>query len=467
MVDNKRSDLTPKGIKGVISNVEIFQLLQMICVGNTPLKVKAVSENGEGVFFVKDGHVLHAATNQKDGEAAFFEIALWDNVVFEIIPCQVNNVPRTIFKPWEYLALESARVKDESSKGKLIHVLIVDDSAFFAKQLKKLIEEDPEFVVVGIASNGEEAIGYMEDEVVDVVTLDAFMPTMPGDTTLKHLMIRYSVPVVVISAFLEGSSDLLFDFLRLGAVEVLPKPKNRRGDQEEYGRVLRSILKKASKAKMENFRLWKPESIKQVSRFVEVSGRRDFLVIVGMEGSYMDWFRLPLGNLLSTGYVGGFSRMDREFLPVFSELLVNYKGFGVKTFIEEKGDQKLEIGTFNIFHAYSSYSIEETEDGEYKASVLGQEIQSLMWKDPLEENILRFLKTIKDRFGILCLSGAEGFSDKWLETMFQYPVKWLLPSTDLLVFPQMVDSILKKASGRDVEVFQGNYQSLGNYWINI
>jgi Chemotaxis response regulator containing a CheY-like receiver domain and a methylesterase domain len=46
--------------------------------------------------------------------------------------------------------------------------LIVDDSAFFARQLKRIIEEDPEFVVVGVANNGEEAIGYMEDEIVDV-----------------------------------------------------------------------------------------------------------------------------------------------------------------------------------------------------------------------------------------------------------------------------------------------------------
>lgn len=466
-MEGKDSGSISKGLKGTISNIDISQLLQMVCVSDTPLMIKVTSEEREGVFYIKDGHVLHAHTGKKDGEEAFFEMALWDNVVFEIIPHSINDIPHTILKPWEYLALESARVKDESIKEQRIHVLIVDDSVFFARQLKRLIEDDPEFVVVGIASNGEEAIGYVEDEIVDVITLDAFMPVMPGDTTLKHLMIRYGIPVVVISAFLEGSADTIFDFLRLGAVDIFPKPKNRRDDQEEYGRMLRSVLKKASKAKIENFRLWKPGAITSREIAFSNSAALKFLAVVGLEGSYMDWFRLPFDNFLSVGYVSGFSGIDIEFLTSFSKLLVHYIGYGVKTFLgKEEGNVILSRDAINIFHANSVYHFEKL-DNSYKVMVLREDISKLTLKSVLEENLLRLVSLVRDKVGILCLSGAERFSDEWLETMFEYPVRWLLPSEDLLMFPQMAGSVLEKSAGRHVEIFQGTYEDIGNYWVGL
>lgn len=473
MVEHRSLETGSKGIKGTIANIDISQLLQIVRVSNTTLMIRAISEEKEGVFYLKDGHVLHASTYQKSGEEAFFEIALWDNVIFEIIPYSESDVPQTIFKPWEYLALESARIRDEAIRQKRIHVLIVEDSTFFAKNLKRLIEDDPEFIVVGIANNGSEAIEYLESEAVDVVTLDAFMPVMPGDTTLKHLMIRYGVPVVVVSGFIEGSTDTLFEFLRLGAIEVFPKPKNRRDNQEEYGRMLRSVLKKASKAKMERFRVWKPTISKPTFDINKESPDNNrILVIVGLEGSHTDWFRLPLDDFLAAGYVIGLSGMDKEFMPALSELISRYKGYKTKLFLEESNeDTLLQTGTVNILHAYSLYSFEKLEKG-YNISTPSQKIKKLELKDALEENLLKIANIRPDLLGILCLSGSEAFSDEWLETMLEYPVRWMFPPEEFLVFPQMADSVLRKAEyfrarGRHVEIFRGTYENIGNFWRNL
>jgi len=470
MAEEKRSDTTQKGLRGTISNVSISQLLQMVCVGQSPLMIRALCEGKEGVFYIKDGQVLHAITDQKTGEDAFLEIALWDDVLFEIVPC-VEDVPQTILKPWEYLALEAARIKDEYEKEKLIHVLIVDDSSFFARQLKRIIEEDPEFVVVGVANNGEEAIGYMEDEIVDVVTLDAFMPVMPGDTTLKHLMIRYSVPVVVVSAFLEGSTDILFDFMRLGAVDVCSKPQNRGEGLEQYGRTLRSILKKASKAKTDRFRRWKPESESsdEIFKFNEKYNKK-LLIIVGAEGSHMDWFRLPLWDFLSVGYVVCFSSMDKEFIPALAELVSKYKGCNVKVFSgKEQESIALNRKVLNFLYARSRWKFDVSGAEEYK--VLPDVVSQVDWREGVETAILDIVDLLHERLdiGILCLSGGDAFSDAWLDSMAERKVKWLLPPEDVLLFPDMVESVLKKFEHLNndkcnVCIVRGEYTYLGSAW---
>jgi two-component system chemotaxis response regulator CheB len=471
MTEEKRSDTTQKGLRGTISNVNVSQLLQMVCVGQSPLMIRAVCEGKEGILYIRDGQVFHAVTNQKTGEDAFLEIALWDDVVFEIVP-YVDDVPQTILKPWEYLALEAARIRDEYEKEKLIHVLIVDDSAFFARQLKRIIEEDPEFVVVGVANNGEEAIGYMEDEIVDVVTLDAFMPVMPGDTTLKHLMIRYSVPVVVLSAFLEGSTDVLFDFMRLGAVDVCSKPQNRGEGLEQYGRILRSVLKKASKAKTDRFRRWKPEAEDSDNEFSgELSeSNQKLLIIVGAEGSHMDWFRLPLWDFLSAGYVVCFSSMDKEFIPALAELVTKYKGCDVKVFSgKEQESIALDRKALNFLHARSRWKFDVSDTEEYK--VLPDVVSKVDWRECVETAILNIVDLLRERLeiGILCLSGGDAFSDAWLDSMVERKVKWLLPPEDVLLFPDMVESMLKKfdqlkSAGHNIHVIRGEYKYLGLAW---
>ena len=44
-----------------------------------------------------------------------------------------------------------------------LRVLVVDDSSFFQHRLKEIINEHPDLKVVGIASNGREAVDKADD----------------------------------------------------------------------------------------------------------------------------------------------------------------------------------------------------------------------------------------------------------------------------------------------------------------
>jgi hypothetical protein len=45
----------------------------------------------------------------------------------------------------------------------------------------------------------------------------------------------------------------------------------------------------------------------------------------------MDWFRLPLWDFLSAGYVVCLFSMDKEFIPALAELVTKYKGCDVES----------------------------------------------------------------------------------------------------------------------------------------
>jgi DNA-binding NarL/FixJ family response regulator len=61
-----------------------------------------------------------------------------------------------------------------------ITVLLVDDHALVRRGFRRLIEDDPELVVVGEASTGEEAVARFAELRPGVVVMDSAMPGVSG-----------------------------------------------------------------------------------------------------------------------------------------------------------------------------------------------------------------------------------------------------------------------------------------------
>ena len=104
-------------------------------------------------------------------------------------------------------------------------VLIVDDSAYSRQSIKAMLETDEGIEVVGLASNGIEAMGRTMKLKPDIITLDFEMPEMDGFSFLRWLMKERPTPVVMITSF--SDSTTVFKALELGAVDFIAKPSRR------------------------------------------------------------------------------------------------------------------------------------------------------------------------------------------------------------------------------------------------
>ncbi len=104
-----------------------------------------------------------------------------------------------------------------------IRVLVVDDSQFFQRQLKDIINENPELKVVGIASNGREAIDKAAELQPDIITMDFEMPVMDGVTAIRHIMAQRKVPILMFSSLTYEGAKVTLDALAAGALDFIPK----------------------------------------------------------------------------------------------------------------------------------------------------------------------------------------------------------------------------------------------------
>ena len=105
-----------------------------------------------------------------------------------------------------------------------VRVLVVDDSALVRKSISDCLAADPGIEVVGTACDPYVARDKILRLTPDVITLDMEMPRMDGLTFLRILMRHHPLPVVVVSSLTQAGSQLAFDALEAGAVDVLAKP---------------------------------------------------------------------------------------------------------------------------------------------------------------------------------------------------------------------------------------------------
>lgn len=84
------------------------------------------------------------------------------------------------------------------------NVLITDDRLASRKGLRALMLTQPDIQVVGEATNGQQAIQFIEENKPDVVIMDAFMPKMNGLEATRIIKKRWKKIRVIILTLHEG-----------------------------------------------------------------------------------------------------------------------------------------------------------------------------------------------------------------------------------------------------------------------
>lgn len=117
----------------------------------------------------------------------------------------------------------------------MIGVLLVDDHSLVRTGLASLLDAEADMHVVGVASDGAEAVRAAADRRPDIVLMDLSMPVMDGvEATRQIIAADPDMSVLVLTSFSDRAR--VMDALHAGAVGYLLKD----ADREELLRGIRA-----------------------------------------------------------------------------------------------------------------------------------------------------------------------------------------------------------------------------------
>lgn len=477
---------------GLVS-LQLADLIQMVCLSRWDLIVRVSSAQGRGTIQIREGRIDHAQTDTLQGDQAFFEMFRWTDGQFEMLPYKATG-ENSVGKPWEHLLLEAMRQRDEAlskqaglvredseEAGKtekqdgsgiaesldvmglaecfpsgdmggmsgseltpelassvVLKALVVEDSPFFARQLQKTLERDGDFEVIAIAKNGQEALDILSSSAqVDVVTLDVEMPVMPGGTALKHIMIRHRVPALVISAFQPNAMGQIFEYMELGAVDFISKP-GMGDDVDGFGQQLRDLARKASSAQLSHFRRLRKGSTSQ-GTCVPVAGSsksQAVLLVLGAEGAYVDWLRMPWFQLCQGRLVVGLQKLPRPFLNQFCQLVESRTG--VQTTPIANGGT-VHSGGLYLGNAGCPVDLKLPEEDALEVTERSEE--TVPWQEGIQHWIRHLADLAGPRLNILCFSAAHQLAPELIEHIMDRKARIILPPRDCIMLPDLQDGL--------------------------
>jgi two-component system, NarL family, nitrate/nitrite response regulator NarL len=103
-----------------------------------------------------------------------------------------------------------------------IRILVADDHPLFRDGLRRLLQSEPGFEVVGEASDGDELLGLIRKAKPDILLLDLSMPRRDGMAVLREL-VAAKIPVRTLLLTAAIDQTQIVQALRLGAYGVILK----------------------------------------------------------------------------------------------------------------------------------------------------------------------------------------------------------------------------------------------------
>lgn len=290
-----------------------------------------------------------------------------------------------------------------------VRVFIVDDSPLLCKAIEKMLQDDSEIEIAGRAMSGQEALNLLPKANCDICTLDVHMPGMSGITALKHIMIRFPVPVLMLSAFTAEGSRITFEALRYGAVDFFQKPSRSDAGEADsilaQATILKSRLKRAARVRLDAARYLRLK-VRQRGLAAAQSKEKGIVVIGATTGGYASLLSL-LPNLSAPPAtpVLIFLGVAPQYIGPFAEYLKAYLPCPV---VRGKNGMRLHAGSIYMVSMSESAGLEYRGDDTY---LLLNDRSELMG---MESGLDLLLYSVSEHFGprglavFLSGDGTEG-----------------------------------------------------------
>jgi DNA-binding NarL/FixJ family response regulator len=111
---------------------------------------------------------------------------------------------------------------DRRSTGEKTRILLVDNHALFRVGMRNILEREPDFLIVGEASDSRSAIDMSVQLSPDIILMDLNLPSPGGIETTQRIK-RELQPAGIIVLAVNEDEEALFDAIKAGAAAFILK----------------------------------------------------------------------------------------------------------------------------------------------------------------------------------------------------------------------------------------------------
>lgn len=221
-------------------------------------------------------------------------------------------------------------------------LLIVDDEEPARERLEHLLEEIPEWDIIGSCGTGAAALALVQTLEPTALLLDIRMPGMSGIETARHLAALKSPPAVVFTTAYDQYAMAAFDAQAVGYLLKPVRVERLRQALEQAARFSASQLRQVAKADSEN------------------ASRRHIAARLG------DQIRLiPLSDVL-------MFRADRKYVSVIQEHSEDLIDESLKDLEEEFTESFVRVHRSVLVSTAHIESLDKEADNKYVVRLRGR-----------------------------------------------------------------------------------------------
>ncbi|WNF47533.1 chemotaxis response regulator protein-glutamate methylesterase [Pseudomonas sp. SG20056] len=105
-----------------------------------------------------------------------------------------------------------------------MRIAIANDTPLAVEALRRALAVEPQYQLIWIAENGEEAVRLCQEDHPDLLLMDMLMPGMDGVEATRRIMHDTPCAILIVTADVERNMTRVFDAMGAGALDVVAVP---------------------------------------------------------------------------------------------------------------------------------------------------------------------------------------------------------------------------------------------------